>query len=110
MANNTTAGSQAAPEIQKLRESVAAVVGELRAAEIQRTFAALSLEELIDQHLERIGAGLSTDPMKPSRADRLKSVYDDFVGSIEAIKALPAEAFLPQDPNNSANTPSGSSG
>lgn len=110
MANNTTAGSQAAPEIQKLRESVAGIVGELRSAEVQRTFVSLSLEELIDQHLERIGAGLSTDPMKPSRADRLKTTYDDFVGSLDAIKALPAEAFVPRDPNTTVNTPSGSSG
>lgn len=83
---------------------MAAVVGEIRAAEVRNTFAALSLEELVDQHISEMEAGASTDPMRPSRADRLKKIYDDFVNSLEAMKAVPPESFIPRTSSDAANT------
>jgi hypothetical protein len=103
--DSTTAGSTAGPEIRRFREVTAAVVGELRAAELRSTFAALSLEELVDQHISELEAGASTDPIKPARADRLKKVYDDFIGSLAAMKALPAETFVHRASSDNTSTP-----
>ncbi len=107
MANNTTAGSQTAPDVQRFREVVAAAVGELRSAEIRKTFVALSIEELVDQHISEMEAGASLDPMKPSRMDRLTQVYTDLVGNIAAMKALPPESFAPSDNNGAATSGTG---
>lgn len=105
MANNTTAGTRTAPDIQRFREVVADVVGEVRSAEVRHTYVALSIEELVDQQIERLEAGASQDPMKPARMDRLQASYDAFKQSISAIKDLPPEMFTPADPNTGTNSP-----
>lgn len=101
--NERTADQQAADQLREYRRIVADAVGELRSQEIRDSFASISLEELLDQHIERMQE--STDPIKPSRLQRLRKVKDDLVASVEAIKAVPPERFRRADPSQDVNTP-----
>ena len=107
MPNNTTAGSQQGPQISQFREVVANVVGELRSAEVRRTFVALSIEELVDDQIASLELGASLDPVQPTLMDRVQKIYDDFTNAFDAIKATPPEMFIPSDPATNVNTPQG---
>ena len=110
MPNNTTSGNQQGPEIRRFREVVANMVGELRSQEVRKSFAAISIEELVDDQISQLEAGASLDPMRPSRMDRLQKIKDDFDASFDAIKATPPEAFIPADGSTNVNTPQSGTG
>lgn len=82
---------------------MANAVGELRSQEVRDSFAALSIEELMDQHIAQLDD--SDDPTNPSRLQRLRQVRDDLANSIEAMKETSPSAFRRADPDNDVNTP-----
>jgi hypothetical protein len=92
-------------QLREFRRIVAAAIGELRSQEVRDSFSSLSLEELADQHIERLEE--SADPLHPSRLQRLRKVRDDLAESIEAMKETPPSRFRRYDPDNDANTPPG---
>jgi len=103
-----TPRDQSQEQVREFRRIVAAAVGELRSNQIRDAYAALSIEELMDQHVARLQD--TTDPIHPSRKQRVNRIYQEFVNNIEAIKAVDPSRFRPRDPNNDANTePSGES-
>lgn len=90
-------------QLREYRRVVAAAVGELRSNEIRNSFAALSFEELIDQHIDRMTG--TTDANHPSRLSRITKVRDDLAANIEGIKATPPAAFTRSSSGDNANTP-----
>jgi hypothetical protein len=94
---------QSREQFREFRRIIAAAVGELRSEEVRSSFAALSLEELADQHIDRLKA--SQDPLRPSRLQRLRKVQSDLTNSIEAMKETSPASFRRRDPDNDANTP-----
>ncbi len=100
-----TERSEAAANRERLREFrriVANAVGELRSQEVRDSYAALSIEELMDQHIERLEG--TNDPNQPSRIQRLRNVRDALTDNIEAMKETPPAAFRRPDPDNDVNT------
>ena len=91
--------------IQQYRETVAAVVGFVRSQEITRTYSSISLEELVDRRIDRIEA--PSDGDKPGALARLNSIKKEFTTALEAIKALPPDAFRAPSPSTDANTADG---
>lgn len=81
---------------------MANAVGEVRSQAVRNTYAALSLEELIDRHIELLEG--TSDPLRRSRKSRVNKVYDDFRNNIEAMRATPPERFRRHDPDSDANT------
>lgn len=66
-------------------------VGALRAAEARDTYAAVSFDELIDTHIERL-----TNSSDPSRIDRLAQVAKitkRLTERIESMKEIPPARF-----------------
>lgn len=87
-------------QLREYRRVAAAAVSELRSAEIRNTYAALSMEELVDQRIEHLTGGTGSHP---SRLARLTQVRDDLKNSLEGIKATPPSAFRRRS-NDDANT------
>jgi hypothetical protein len=87
-------------QLREFGRVVANVVTELRSQEVRDTYAALTLTELVDQHLKTLVEGGRV----PSRRQRLQTMYSEFNASIEAIKATPPSAFRQHDPDNDVNT------
>ncbi len=98
----TTPRAGSREQLREFRRIVANAVGELRSKEIRDAYAALSIEELMDQHVARLEE--TSDPINPSRLQRLKKVRDDLVNNIEAMKATPPENFRRHDASNDVNT------
>ena len=96
-----TSDSSARAKLREFRRVVANVVGELRSQEIRDTYAALTLTEVLDQHLK----DLTGEGRVPSRKSRLKKLYDEFNTNIQAIKDTPPSAFRTPDAKQDVNTP-----
>lgn len=86
---------------REFRRIIANVVGELRSKETRDSYAAVTLLELMSAQADRLDKG---DTVRPSRAARLKSVYDAFKNNIAAIKETPPDTFRSHDPASDANT------
>ncbi len=97
-----TPSQQARDQLREFRRIVSAAVGEIRSQEIRDTFASISLEELADQHVERLQE--SEDPVNPSRLQRLRKVKDDLDENIEAMKETDPAAFRRPNPEEDVNT------
>lgn len=102
MTDERTPSNQSQEQIREFRRIVASAVGELRATQIRDAYAALSIEELMDQHIARLED--TTDPIHPSRKQRVNRLYQEFVDNLEGIKAVDPSRFRPRDPDNDANT------
>lgn len=97
--------SSAKARLREFRRVTANVVGELRSQEIRDTYAAMTLTEVLDQHLKE----LVGDGRVPSRKTRLKKMHDEFNANIQAIKDTPPSSFRTPDPAQDVNTaPDGS--
>lgn len=98
-----TPRTSAREQLRDFRRVVADAVGELRSAEVRDTYAALSLEELVDQNIERLeGSG---DPTSPSRLERVRKLRDELAAKIDAMKETPPEFFRRADVDGDVNTP-----
>lgn len=102
MTQERTTQQASRQQLREFRRIVAAAVGALRSQEVRDTFVALSLEELADQHIERLSE--SGDPTRPSRLQRIRIIRDDLTNSIEAMKETPPENFRRHDPDTDVNT------
>lgn len=103
MTEGRTSQQEARDARERYRTAVANAVGALRSREINRSFASFSLEEAIDQQIERIeGEGTETLPNLLTAVDRIKSDLD---GVIDAIKEMDPDLFRQADPSSDANTP-----
>lgn len=98
----STPRSASRTQLREFRRVVANAVGELRSKEVRDTYAALSIEELMDQHIARLET--TTDPINPSRLQRLRRVRADLVANIEAMKATPPDLFRRHDNASDVNT------
>lgn len=98
----TASNQETQDRLLDFRRAVADIMGELRGTEIRDSYAAIGLEELMDQHVDRLTE--STDPMRPSRLARLTKIHTTFVDSLESIKATPPGMFRRHDPDGDANT------
>lgn len=95
---NTTRETQS-----KFRNIVADVVGELRGEEIARSFASISIEEVVDQHIAELTEARNQTSV--SRLARVEHVYNQLVENIEELKEMSPEEFDARDPSNEVNTP-----
>lgn len=98
-----TPGDARREQLREFRRVVAAAVGELRSEELRNAFSALSLEELVDEAVRRLDDS-ATDPINPSRLQRIRKVRDDLVNNIAAMKETPPEYFRSPDPERDVNT------
>jgi hypothetical protein len=103
VAEERTESDVSREQIRTFRRIVAAAVAEIRSQQIRDSYASLSLEELIDQHIELLEG--TNDPLRKSRKQRVQKVYDDLANNIEAIKATPPSRFRRADRDADANTP-----
>lgn len=97
-----TAEEESREALQQYREIVANTVGYVRSREVTRSYTSVSLEELIDNRIERIEAS-ATDG-RPGALAQLDKIKNDFDGAIESIKQVPPDAFRRPDPDTDANT------
>lgn len=102
MPESTDTSQQSREQLQEFRRIVSSAVGELRASQVRDAYAALSIEELMDQHVERMSG---TGKGVVSRKQRLEKLYDQFTGSIEAMKNTDPSRFRIRDTENDVNTP-----
>jgi hypothetical protein len=86
---------------REFRRVTANVVAELRSRYVRDSYAALSLPEILDQHL----LYLVGDGKRLGRKQKLKKVRDEFLANLDAMKATPPSAFREPDPANDVNTP-----
>ncbi len=103
-----TASEASRETLQQYREIVANTVGFVRSREVTRSYTSISLEELIDNRIERIEA--SQDSMRPGELARLEKIKNDFEAAIESIKQVPPDTFRRPDPDTDANTPDDTGG
>jgi hypothetical protein len=78
------------------------VIGELRSQEIRDTYAAITLDEVIQQQLAFLVDGT---PTRISRKQHLQQMYDEFKANLQAIKDTPPSAFRQTDEKDDVNTP-----
>lgn len=102
MTDERTPAAQSREQIREFRRIVASAVGELRSSQVRDAYAAVSIEELMDQHIARLED--SDDPIHPSRKQRIDKVHDDLTNNIEALKATDPSEFRRRDPDTDANT------
>ena len=81
---------------------MADVVGLLRAAEVRDSYASVSLEELMDQHIDSLVG--NKNPLHPSALVRLTKIRDAFMANLEQIKEMPPENFRRPSPSDDVNT------
>lgn len=105
MPDERTPREQSREQLREFRRIVASAVGELRSNQIRDAYAALSIEELMDQHIARLQD--SDDPINPSRKQRVERVYTQLVDNIDAMKEVDPSRFRRPDPDNDANTEPG---
>lgn len=98
-----TSRDQSREQLREFRRITAAAVAEIRSQQVRQTYASLSLEELMDQHIARLEG--TEDPIHPSRKTRIQKVYDDFTNNIQAMKETPPDRFRRHDPDGDVNTP-----
>lgn len=102
MADEETPRSRAREQQREFRRIVANAVGELRSQEVKDSYASLSLEELIDQQIDRLEG--TEDGSNPSRLARIRRVKQELTDNIEAMKATPPSDFRRHDPDGDVNT------
>ncbi len=90
-------------QAEGLREPIENAVAFVEGARSVQTFAARTYEDLVDAFLER-ATGKPPGGRLNAR-DRIERVYADLLGSVEAIKSLPDEAFRRPDEGEDVNTP-----
>lgn len=100
-----TATETSRETLQNYREIISEVVGFVRSGEITRSFTSLSIEELVDNRIERIEAPQTGD--RPGALARLEKIKNDFENALQAMKDTPPDAFRSPDPSNDVNTPDG---
>jgi hypothetical protein len=102
---SSTAGStpedRAKEQMVSFYTIIGNVIGELRSQEIRDTYAAITLDEVIQQQLAFLVDGT---PQRLSRKQHLQKVYDEFKANIQAIKDTPPSAFRQQDAKDDVNT------
>lgn len=98
-----TASEASRETLQQYREVVANTVGFVRSREVTRSYTAISLEELIDNRIERIEA--PQEGARPGALARLDKIKNDFDAALEGIKGTSPDAFRRPDPDTDANTP-----
>jgi hypothetical protein len=98
----STPRSRAREQQREFRRIIANAVGELRSNEIRDSYAALSLEELIDQQIDRLEG--TNDTLNPSRLQRIQRIRQELADNIEAMKATPPSSFRRHDPDGDVNT------
>lgn len=99
----TTAEEDRRQSIRQFRETVGNAVSFVRSREINQSFAAIGLEELVDDQIGRIEASASaTRPGRLAQIDKIKQALDD---QIDSIKAMSPDLFRRPDTSADANTP-----
>jgi hypothetical protein len=102
MVQERTTEQSARETLRNYRKVVAAAVGALRSAEVNNSFSSFTLEEAVDQAIERIeGSPRGTRPNKLTEIDRIKQDLDN---AIEGIRATNPDDFRPSDPTQDVNT------
>tara|TARA_Y100000310_G_C20332839_1_gene646093 strand:- start:249 stop:581 length:333 start_codon:yes stop_codon:yes gene_type:complete len=99
----TTAERQARETIRRFREITANAVSFVRSQEVNRSFASISLEELVDNQIALIEDGRPSAgrPSKLARVDRIK---EDLDRNIDAIKEVDPDLFRRPDSRADVNT------
>lgn len=108
MADETTPTSQGRDQLRQFREVVAGAVGALRAQQQRDTFSSITIEELMDQHVELLTG--TADPVRPSRLQRVQRIKAELDDNIEAMKATDPDLFRAHDPDTDVNTAPGEGG
>ena len=102
MTDERTPQEQSREQIREFRRIVSLAVGELRSNQVRDAYSALSIEELMDQNVARPQD--TTDPINPSRKQRVQKVYEQFSNSLAGMKAVDPSRFRRRDPGNDVNT------
>ncbi len=98
-----TAEQQARETTRNYRGVVASVVGALRSAEANKSFASFSLEEAIDQAIDRI-EGAQEGRLKPNRVAQVAKIREDLTNAIEGMRASDPDSFRPASETTDVNT------
>lgn len=101
--SETTSTEVSRETLQQFREVVSNTVGFVRSREVTRSYTSISIEELIDNRIDRIEAPQTGG--RPGALARLDKIKNDFEAVIDAIKETPPDAFRAPDPSTDANTP-----
>lgn len=90
--------------LRHYRQVVARVVTALRSAEVSNSFASFSLEEAIDQSIERIEGDVLEGTTRPNKLVQVDRIKQDFQNAIEGIRETDPDAFRPPNPEGDVNT------
>jgi len=93
---------QSKDAIREFRRIVADAVNFVRSQEIARSFASISLEELVDDQIALIEETSSSN--RPSKIDRVDKIKEDLDKNIEAIKNISPDDFRRRDNDTDVNT------
>lgn len=89
--------------LRQFRETVGNAVGFVRSREINQSFASIGLEELVDEHIERIEA--TATAVRPGRLALLDKIKRELDEQIDAMKEVSPDLFRRPDTQADANTP-----
>lgn len=100
-----TTEQRAKETIRQFREIVANAVNLVRSQELTRSFASISIEEVVDQQIAVIEE--STDAGRPSKLARVDRIKEDLDKNIDAIKMVDPDLFRKPDSRTDVNTERG---
>lgn len=69
-----------------------------------RSIAAMSIEQLIDAHIESIEGRKEATDIRPNKLEVIENIRNSLDGVIEEAKALPPQYFDEERPSDTANT------
>jgi hypothetical protein len=104
MTDERTTEQSTRETLRHYREVVSAVVGALRSAEVNRSFASFSLEEAIDQAIERIEGEPPQGTTRTNKLAQVDRIKQDLEDAIEGIRETDPDAFRQANPSQDVNT------
>lgn len=103
MPGEQTEERRARETIRRFREVTANAVSFVRSREVNRSFASISLEELVDSQIALIEEGRPSAG-RPSQLARIDKIKEELDQNIEAIKQVDPDLFRRPDSQTDVNT------
>jgi hypothetical protein len=87
----------------ELRRAINNAYAFIEGQKLVQSFSAVTIEELMDQQIERIEGKSTTQ--KPNEIDRINKTETELIAAVENIKKMPDDAFRKTPEENGVNTP-----
>lgn len=87
---------------REFRRVLAQALTEVRSNEVRTSFASVTLNELIDQHIDRLAE--STDPWMIPRLQQVQKIRRELTDVIAKVKEMDPSEFREPEPDRDANT------